>query len=315
MSCRSMDRKLSFLGERQIIKKISRIIESDITDDCASIDFNDNYLLITTDIINEITHIPKNANSYDIGWHIVAVNLSDIASDGGVPIGILLSFGLNRNYHWEKLRDIIRGASICAKKYNTKIIGGDTKENKILTIAGTAIGIVKKDIRMHRKGANVGDIICVTGKLGRAKSALILNDSYRLLKIIPRIDEGKILAETRAVTSCMDISDGLASSLYQLSELNHVGFEIIEDCIPIYKKAINLSLDYNIPIEYFYLYSGGDYELLFTVKKDRLDDILATVKNVTPIGRVIKNNEIVMKRNKKKLKIKNIGYEHFTISR
>ncbi|RKX91766.1 MAG: thiamine-phosphate kinase, partial [Spirochaetes bacterium] len=52
--------KLYQIGERRIIKEISKILpDVDLTDDCARIAIDDKYLLVSTDLISEKTHIPK----------------------------------------------------------------------------------------------------------------------------------------------------------------------------------------------------------------------------------------------------------------
>jgi len=54
-----------------------------------------------------------------------------------------------------------------------------------------------------------------------------------LFEPTPRINEGIVLAKTRAVTSMMDISDGLALSLHDLAKASCVGFKIYEDRLPV----------------------------------------------------------------------------------
>ncbi|MDI6887042.1 MAG: thiamine-phosphate kinase [Candidatus Thermoplasmatota archaeon] len=301
--------KLKYIGERKLVKSISEVTNTDISDDCAFIEFGRNYIVVTTDLINEKTHIPKGSTPYQIGWHLVAINLSDLAAKGAKPIGLLTALGIPKDYELNFLKSLAKGMIACARKFNTEIIGGDTKENDILTICGTAVGIVKKEEAMPRKGARVGDIVCVTGKLGRAGIALYKSIPSKVLAFNPRLKEGLALAKTGAVTSCMDISDGLATSLYQLSELNKVGFELYYDKIPTVKSAKRLN------IEEFALYSGGDYELLATLKKQKLRVAVEAVKKVggtlTPIGAVTKDKEIVLVKGALKVAIENRGYEHF----
>ena len=92
-------KKLSELGEREAIRLISDILSKGdvavgIGDDCAAFEFGEEYLLVTTDMISQKTHIPKEMTPFQLGWFIVAINLSDIAAKGGVPLGLVLSFGL-----------------------------------------------------------------------------------------------------------------------------------------------------------------------------------------------------------------------------
>lgn len=304
--------KLKYLGERKAIELIADITKTDISDDCAVIKFDRKFLLATTDAVNETTHIPHGATPYQIGWYAVAVNLSDIAAKGGIPIGIVVAISMHKNTDSKFLMQLTAGMNDCAKKYNTKILGGDTKESDSLHLCGTAFGIVGRNELMLRKGAAPEDIVCVTGTLGKASAGLYLNKLGNVLMVKPRIAEGQILARTHAVTSCMDISDGLASSLYQLSALNNVGFEIYHSMIPVAnaaKKQRNLLQDELV------LYSGGDYELLLTVKKSKLGLALKYMKKtttkLTPIGKVTRSKEIFLIKKNKKIPLENRGYEHF----
>ena len=149
-SCGIVVKKLIDLGERKAIKMISELISSDknvlgLIDDCAAIDTGSEYLLVSTDMITQKTHISKQMTPWQIGWFITAINLSDIASCGGKPLGITLSLGLPVDTTDIFLKEIIRGASKCATMYQTEILGGDTKENPNITLCGTALGLVKKD--------------------------------------------------------------------------------------------------------------------------------------------------------------------------
>ncbi|NIT58619.1 MAG: thiamine-phosphate kinase, partial [Aliifodinibius sp.] len=93
---------------------------------------------ITTDMIVRSTHLPQNADPWQIGWHGIAINLSDIASMGGEPLGIVVALGLPKTMSESFFSDMVKGAAACATDYGTSIVGGDTKESDILTVAGCA---------------------------------------------------------------------------------------------------------------------------------------------------------------------------------
>jgi len=324
--------ELRDIGEREAIKIMAGRYGSVNLDDCATIDAGDEFFLVTTDMVNEKTHFPEGATPYQMGWFVVAINLSDIAAKGGVPVGVVLSVGLPGNEDVDFIKEFSRGADDCAKKFGTKIIGGDTKEMDSVTISGTAIGRVKKSMFMPRRGCRPGDVVCVTGELGRAGAAL---ESIRngegdtgkslnsILLVNPRMREGSAAASTGGVTASMDISDGLSSSLYQLMDINDTGFSIIADKIPVFggggdgfKHA---------------LHSGGDYELLFTISPDRLGDVNAAVNGagcrLTEIGTVIGERKVILVRRRaggmkrpngsegegiEEMEMENRGYEHFS---
>jgi thiamine-monophosphate kinase len=321
--------KLSDLGERKAIKLISKVLTQakvavGIGDDCAALEIDDDYLLISTDMIAENTHIPKIMTPWQIGWFIVAINLSDIAAKGGKPLGLVLSLGLPKNKNVDFLEEIMKGADKCATTYKTSIIGGDTKENPALTICGTVFGLVKKNNFMSRKGSKPGDIVAVTGRLGGAGAGEFsiqnkIHDKKTvkiLLEPTPKIIEGQLLSRCKAVNSCMDISDGLSSSLYQLADLNNVGFEIRKEKIPVSPVLLKLAEKHkNIDVDYYSLHFGGDYELLLTILPERFKEtkekILRNGGNLTEIGVVTKDKKIQINDNGKKKTLQNRGYEHF----
>lgn len=322
-------KKLSELGERKTIDFISKILSKgnvavDIGDDCAAIEYGEDYLLISTDMIYKDTHISKKMNPWQIGWFIVAINLSDIAAKGGRPLGLVLSLGLPKDTTDVFLEELIEGADKCATTYNTSIIGGDTKENPNLTISGTILGIIRKNEFMPRKGAKPGDVVAVTGTLGKAGAGYYatqhhIGDKFILKGLLepePKIQEGISLAKEKIVTSCMDISDGLSSSLYQLQELNKIGFEIEREKIPLSPSLLRLSKeDKNLDVYRYGLHFGGDYELLLTIPKDKFEKAQKTVEKtqgrLTNIGKVTEENQISISHKGVKKVLPNRGYEHF----
>lgn len=324
-------KKLSDLGERKAINLISNILSKGneavgIGDDCAAWDLgDDDYLLVSTDMISEETHLPKIMTPWQIGWFIVAINLSDIAAKGGKPLGLVLSLGLPKNTTSSFLKELMKGADKCATMYKTSIVGGDTKENPSITICGTVFGTIQKDMFMGRQGAQPGDIIAVTGSLGKAAAGhyAIQNNLQEktflngLLEPKPRVLEGMTLSREKIVNLCMDISDGLSSSLYQLQELNNVGFEIDKEKIPVSNSLLKLSEKKDIDDVYEHaLHFGGDYELLLTLSPDNFKRALFCMEKInrhlTPIGGVTREKEITIIDNNVKKTLQNKGYEHFT---
>src|SRR3972149_8425169 len=111
-----------------------------------------------------------------IGWMSVAVNLSDLASKGAQPIGVVMAMGIPPDTELGFIEDMVRGMDDCASRYGMQIIGGDTDSHDELTMTGTALGLLKKELLIRRSGARVGDLVCVTGTLGRAGAALLALD-------------------------------------------------------------------------------------------------------------------------------------------
>ncbi len=293
--------KLSEVGERKLVEELTKKFSIPM-DDCAIMDNGDEYIVLTTDMMNEKTHFPKGSKPYYIGWYSIAVNLSDLASAGAMPVAILAGISMPRSVEKKFFDGILNGMEDCMKEYGGKLVGGDTKEAESLTISITAIGKVKKDEYMARKGAKAGDAVYVTGTLGK-EANLYIGNLDRLLHVKPRITEGRKLAEAKVVTSCMDLSDGLASSLHQLSKINNVGFLLHEEWLPVDEVAKKM----DSPLE-FALYHGGDFELLFTMPEEYEQMLEMDFKK---IGYVIEEKKILIEKNGETKEIENKGYEHF----
>ncbi|NYT01081.1 MAG: thiamine-phosphate kinase [Methanocellales archaeon] len=313
--------KLREMGERAIIDRISNSLPRNAVlsageDDCAVMDLGDDYLLLTIDMLHKSTDFPDKMTPWQIGWMSVAVNLSDIAAMGGYPIAIATALGLPNYTEISFVDEIIEGMNFCARMFNTNIVGGDTDEHDELTAVCTALGQVKKDELLRRSGSQIGDLVCVTGELGTAEAGLqaISMDipecvekilTKKLFEPQPRVNEGIALAKSGVVTSMIDISDGLALSLYDLSTSSNKGFLIHEDKIPTLDETRIVSPDMELP-----LYGGGDFELLLTVRPDGIEKA-KKVCNLTIVGEVT-SRDILIKRNGVISKIEARGHEHFS---
>jgi thiamine-monophosphate kinase len=320
---------LSDLGERTAIQRIAAALtkgpnSSGIGDDCAAIDMGKDYLLVTTDMMYRRTHIPAQMTPYQIGWFLVAINLSDIGAKGGVPLGLVLSFGLPKKTTELFLKELAKGADACAVSFGTIIVGGDTKETDEITLCGTAFGTVAKDEFMSRTGARPGDVVAVTGTLGKAGAGYYALKhhifekklSKALLGSVPKLKEGRLLAQQHSVTSSMDLSDGLSASLYQLQELNTVGFEIKKNALPLASELSALCRKkHDIDPYSVALHFGGDYELLVTIPQNRFEQTKKMLKkngaDLTAIGMVTKKKDVVLLDGENKRVLENKGYEHF----
>ena len=302
------------IGERDLISRISEILGGVENDDCAVIDAGDRYLVATTDMLHRDSDFPDIMNPWQMGWMSVAVNLSDIAAMGAETSGVLIAVGLPPEADLFFIDELFSGFGDCASFYGTRILGGDTDSQRELTITGTALGFVEKDLVLRRKGARPGDLLCTTGALGGAGGGLRawrhgdLESTFitSLLEPEPRLKEGRALAKSRAVTAMMDNSDGLALSLFDLAGVSHVGFVVKEEALPMAEglaemvgqdKARELVMS-----------AGGDFELIFTVRPEGLEAARKACP-LTVIGIVVRDG-IWIEREGKRERIEAKGYEH-----
>jgi len=267
-----------------IAKELFRVEREDvivgIDDDCALVDVGTK-LALTTDCLHEKTDFPKGIKPEEIGHLALAVNLSDLAGCGAKPLFFLYTITLS-DYWIKYFEMILKGMKNLADRYGVAVVGGDTDFGDELHISGFAIG--KAERFVGRDGAKVGDKICITGLLGKAQLSLeqLMNGLSRdeiaypdsLFKPEPKVREGlRIAKHANAMT---DISDSLAISLHQIAKASGVGIKIYEEKIPL--DHLTGFVDYEKALELF-LYSGGDYELLFTSKKSEYIEIGEVVED------------------------------------
>ncbi len=320
--------KLADIGERNAVGILTAMFDRGhpigLGHDCGVVEWGDDYLVITTDAVNPRTHIPRGTTPQQVGWYLVAVNLSDIAAAGARPLGFVAALSLPPDTEVEYLRGLALGMEECAKEFGIAILGGDTKEADVMSLAGTALGRVAKNKILLRTGANPGDAIVVTGDLGRAGLAyqqlanpVQRTDALRsLMRPYPRILEGQAFSESGVVTSCMDLSDGLGLSVGQMAAMTHLSYAVEWDALPAYRDLDHLAEPQKKELV---LYSGGDYELLATVKPEGVEPLRALVAargrnraaRLSVIGRVEKGggNVLVTKGGREPLLMK--GWEHF----
>lgn len=323
--------KLKDMNERDIISTITGIFGAESIDnvlfsllvgpgedDCAVIKLGESrYLVSSTDMLHESTDFPKEMTPWQMGWMSVAVNLSDIAAMGAKPIGIMMAMGLPPDTKLDFIKELAGGMDACARQHGTSIIGGDVDRHDELTIVGSALGLADAGYLVQRKGAQVGDVVCVTGELGAVGAALYSlqnkTEAYpyvmkKLYMPVPRIREGMALARTGCLTSMMDISDGLALSLHDIGAASGVGFCINAASIPVHRTVQEMAGSEAQLVEWS-VYSGGDFELLFTIRAGCVEKARKVAK-FTVIGEVTAEGITILQDNSTAV-VEARGYQQF----
>ncbi|MEF8726078.1 MAG: thiamine-phosphate kinase [Candidatus Bipolaricaulota bacterium] len=278
-----------------------------VGDDCFVLESGKTNLLLTTDMLHQTSDFPDGITSYTIGWRAVAASLSDIAAMGGNPEAVLIAYGAP-GFNMEELEEFIAGAETVCKKNGANIVGGDLDRHDELTIVTTALG--KGNRPVTRKGATPGELVAVTGDLGRTGAGLEffekgeVDRANELFRFEPRIELGVQLAPI--ASSMMDISDGLARSLHQLSSVNDVGFRITENKVP-YNPSIEEIARTDEKKEELGLFTGEDYELLLTTPEENKFE-LAKI-GATVIGEVTEEG-VEMVKGRRVIPLEDEGYVH-----
>lgn len=306
---------LSELGEFGLINRLTHDIvlrhpgsRKGIGDDAAVIDHNGYLTLVTTDLLLEGIHFDLNyVPMKHLGYKSVVVNLSDIYAMNGTPLQITVSIGISAKLTLTAIEEFYKGIKLAGDRYEIDVIGGDTSASiNGFIISISALGTAQAGRVAYRKGAQKGDIICVTGDLGGAYMGLLLlereNRSFladpshklqfegyryileRQLKPEARNDLGRfLLAHDIRPTSMIDISDGLSSDLLHICKASDCGSLVYADRIPIHPETIAMAEQMKMSPLAAALNGGEDYELLFTLSPGDFYKIQAAGE-VTAIG-------------------------------
>lgn len=305
-----MTLKVSDIGEKELVKYIIANSKEITPDDCAIIALDGNNLISTCDMLIQSRHFPADMSYFDMGFKAVTVNVSDLASMGAQPLGFLLSIAIPKDLKLDSFKQILDGVLKACDYYSIPLIGGDTNEASEIIISGTALGLC--DRPLLKDTYNEGDLVVVTGELGHAALGFnmdVMNNIYvkKALKPIARLNEG-ILIKNAGATSATDITDGLASELYEIKK-DGFGFMIYEEMLDISDEFKEISDELNLDYLDLVLHVGEDFELLFTISKDNLEKlsidyrVIGEVNDSDVIELALANGFVE--------EIKNKGYEHY----
>jgi len=277
-------------------------------------------LAISTDMLVSGTHFFPDADPFQLGHKTLAVNLSDLAAMGAVPRWATLSLSLP-TVDEEWLKRFSEGFFTLADDNGVELVGGDTTRGP-LNLCVTIMGEVPRGKALRRDGAQVGDDIWVSGKLGQAALGLAnLQGKFKFygevrdecLKALhqpqPRVSLG--LALRGIANSAIDISDGLLADLGHILERSNVGAELEVEALPIVDDGVEKDVAQQCALA-----GGDDYELCFTAPESQRDVLMALAEQLkfplTRIGHIKAELGCVVRDGEgKAMKMEKGGYDHF----
>ncbi|HEX4073806.1 MAG TPA: thiamine-phosphate kinase, partial [Candidatus Acidoferrales bacterium] len=301
----------SAIGSRKIARRSPRAgVGLGIGDDAAVIvPGRAADLVVTCDAFLEGVHFLVDRHPPDsVGSKSLARATSDLAAMGAAPRFFLLTLALPQHLTHQWLSGFLRGVRRAARELGLTLIGGDTTRFPSVAISITVMGEVTPGRAATRAGARPGDLLYVTGRLGRAQFGLeiiqncTLNEVKRAIRdqnwplkqhLYPRIrlKLGEWLAKNKIASSMIDVSDGLSTDLARLCTASGVGARIWADRIPrveIPPSHAKFAHKHKLDPLQMALHGGDDYELLFTVPRRLAKRLQAAPEfsDITPIGQI-----------------------------
>ena len=222
-------------------------------DDAAVVAAPDGRFVVTTDLM---VHGPDFrlawSTPYDLGWKAAASNLSDVAAMGARPTALVVALAVPGDTRVAFLEAFARGLrdGCAAMAPGCGVVGGDMSVSPTITIAVTAFGDLDGRPPVRRDGARAGDVVAVSGSLGRSGRGLDLLFALGVdhegapdpglaatlrardadvdwhLAPTPPIADG-VLASLAGATSMLDLSDGLALDAGRVARASRVVIDLV----------------------------------------------------------------------------------------
>lgn len=255
-----MPGEFEFISWLRGMQVSSDLVQAAAGDDMAILRWpSEDLLLVGVDQVLDGVHFDSAVHSARlIGGKVMNRNLSDCAAMGCLPAAAVVSAALPRSAGMEYAKELYLGMHEAGEQFGCAIIGGDTGswEGKLalsVTVLGRSAGVEP----VRRSGARAGEKIYVTGPLGGS----ILG---RHMRFVPRVEEGRRLAQSGRVSAMIDLSDGLSRDLGHICRESGVGAIIFGERVPVHADALAIN-DGRTGLEHA-LHDGEDYELLFTAR-------------------------------------------------
>lgn len=278
-------------------------------------------LIVATDTLVSGVHFLSTWPAKSIAQKALMANISDIAAMGGVASFASLALTLPEiDESW--LGSFSEHFHYLLKQFDIALIGGDITKGP-LTITITMHGLVERGQALKRSSASPEDGIYVSGTLGLTGYAVSLLENKQSKDwsasifnklLYPKARQWLMRTIHSHVNAAIDISDGLCADLTHILESSQVGALIDSGLIPIASPLLK-RLDKEKALA-FALDSGDEYELCFTVAKEKLQAFNALIAkenlDCTYIGKIEKGCGLHLKKLDNQIElIKPNGYKHF----
>jgi len=248
-------------------------------------------IIAKIDTMVQSTDIPQKMELSDAARKSIIACVSDFASKGVKPQYGIISINLPKSISKKEVKDIAKGFKKACEEYEISIVGGDTNEGKEIVFNICILGNSNQIIT--RKGANEKDVIFTTGPFGYTFVGLdiLLNNKKKISTLIkksiktvtnpkPRLNYG--LRNKKYFTSAMDSSDGLSTTLNEMSKQSKKKFIINK--IPIDTNLNNYLKKQNKDLNKAVFHGGEEYEFVFTIPSKYKKIIIKNAKLLkTPI--------------------------------
>ncbi len=259
-------------------------------DDAAIVRVPDGRVVATTDLLVEGCHFRRDwSSAADVGTKAAAQNLADVAAMGAVPTAVLVGFACPPDLPTAWVEEFAAAFDEECAVVGALRVGGDVSRSPTVTVAVTALGDLDGRAPVTRGGAEPGDVVALTGRLGWSAAGLaVLSRGFRspapvvaaYRRPTPPYAEGPVAARCGASAMC-DVSDGLVQDLGHLATASAVRISLETARLEVGPRLVDVGRALNVDPMRWLLTGGEDHALVATFHSAR--DVPA---GWTVIGRV-----------------------------
>jgi thiamine-monophosphate kinase len=220
----------------------------------------DGRTVVSTDLLVEGRHFRRDwSTAGDIGVKAAAQNLADIAAMGAVPTALLLGLAVPADTPVAWALELVTGMLAECARVGAVIVGGDVTSADTVMLGITAVGDLAGRPPITRSGARSGDVVALSGPVGRSAAGLALLEAGfdpaggELADLVaahrrPRPDySAGPEAAAAGATAMIDVSDGLVADLGHVAAASLVRIGVRSASLPgagLRAAAVTLGADW-----------------------------------------------------------------------
>ncbi|MFD4366500.1 thiamine-phosphate kinase [Rhodococcus sp. NPDC058521] len=207
-------------------------------DDAAIVSASDGRVAVSADMLVEGRHFRFDWSSpREVGRKALAQNAADIFAMGASPTALVVSIGCPADTPVDVVDAISAGIGEAAEELGAGVVGGDLVQSDQVVVSVTVLGDLGGGEPVLRSGAGIGDVVAVTGGLGRSAAGLALLragadygaaglDGLVAAHRVPAPPYAAARAASDSATSMTDVSDGLLADLGHLCAASGVSIDV-----------------------------------------------------------------------------------------
>ncbi len=261
-------------------------------------------MLATTDtVVQGRDWLDRWSGPGDVGAKVVAQNLADLAAMGGVGTGLLVTLVAPGELPLAWAVGLTEGLAAAADRAGVPVVGGDLSSGDVVMVSVTALGELGVGVTrpVRRSGAVAGQVLAVSGALGRSAAGLELlrradadrwpppELAERAGDVVgyhcapdPDLTQGPAAA-TAGATAMIDVSDGLLRDAGRVAEASGVRIDLDPEAVAQIVAPLAELLGPETGLECV-LTGGEEHVLLATFEPGRVPERWRQIGRVSEPG-------------------------------